>query len=57
MLLRHDGELVAIDAEATIIVGPDGARIPVGDSLVRLPGADGMHRLVDHDDRVVALVV
>ncbi|MGI8574599.1 MAG: CehA/McbA family metallohydrolase [Egibacteraceae bacterium] len=56
VLLRHDGELVAVDAETTTIVGPDGRRTPIRGPVRRLPWTDGMHRLVDEDDRVVALV-
>ena len=38
MLLRMDGELVAADAEGTILVGPDGPTARVGGPLARFSG-------------------
>jgi hypothetical protein len=55
VLLRVDGELVAIDAEGTILVGPDGPRAKISGSLARLPAAPGCHRLTDTTGATLAL--
>ena len=55
VLLRHDGELVAVDAAGTTLVGPDGARRPVRADAVRVSGGPGPHRLVDDTGRTLAL--
>jgi PHP domain len=47
LLLRAGDELVAIDAEGTILVGPDGPRARVRGPLARFPAAPGCHRLTD----------
>lgn len=56
VLLRHDGELLAVDADATTLIGPAGARTRVQGASVRLPGDPGPHRLVDDAGRALAFV-
>jgi hypothetical protein len=55
LLLRHDGDLVAIDADGLTLAGPHGPRARVGGELARFPGAPGYHRLLDGEDGTVAL--
>ena len=55
VLLRMDGELVAVGADGTILVGPDGPRARVRGSLARLPGGAGCHRLTDATGATLAL--
>ena len=55
VLLRHEGELVAIDADGLTLAGPDGPRARVRGELVRFPGAPGYHRLLDDEDGTTAL--
>jgi hypothetical protein len=55
VLLRHDGDLVAIDADGTILVGPHGPCARVRGDLTRLPGTAGPHRLTDPGGATVAL--
>ena len=55
MLLRHDGDLVAIDADVTILVGPHGPYARVRGDLTRLPGAAGPHRLTETSGATLAL--
>ena len=55
VLLRVDGELVAADAEGTILAGPDGPFALVRDALARFPGAAGCHRLIDVTGATLAL--
>jgi hypothetical protein len=55
LLLRHDGDLVAIEADGTILAGPDGPCARVRGELARLPGAAGAHRLLDASDATLAL--
>ncbi len=55
VLLRVGGELVAADAEGTILAGPDGPFALVRDALARFPGAAGCHRLIDVTGATLAL--
>jgi hypothetical protein len=55
VLLRHDGELVAIDADGLILTGPDGPVAQVTGDLCRLPGRPGHHRLLTPDGHTHAL--
>jgi hypothetical protein len=55
VLLRVDGELVAADAEGTILAGPDGPFALIRGALVRFPGAAGCHRLIDVTGATLAL--
>ena len=55
VLLRHDGDLVAIDADGTILVGPHGPCARVRGDLTRLPGTAGPHRLTDPGGATLAL--
>lgn len=54
-LLRVEGELVAIDAEGTLLAAPDGSRRLVREQRARLGDRPGPHWLEDHDARVLAL--
>jgi hypothetical protein len=55
VLLRHDGDLVAIDADGTTLAGSLGPCARVRDDLVRLAGADGPYRLLDPSGATLAL--
>ncbi len=55
LLLRHDEELVAIDAEGTVLEGP-GLREPIRGDRVTMAVGKGLCRLRDGRGRVVALV-
>jgi hypothetical protein len=55
VLLRQDGELVAVDADGTTLAGPRGPCARVRGDLARLPGAPGPHRLLDADGAALAL--
>ena len=55
VLFRHDGELVAVDADGTILAGPAGPRARVRGQLARLAGAPGPHRLLDATGGTLAL--
>jgi hypothetical protein len=57
VLLRVDGELVAADADGTILVGPDGPRARVRGSLARFPGRPGPLRLTDPSGATLALTL
>jgi hypothetical protein len=56
VLLRHDGDLVAIGGEGLTLAGPDGPRARVDGDLARFPDAPGYHRLLDDEDGTLALV-
>ena len=56
VLLRHDGELVAVQADGTILAGPHGPCARVRGDLARLPGAAGPHRLLDAGGATLALI-
>jgi len=55
VLLRHDGELVAVQADGTVLAGPGGPCARVRGDRARLPGAAGPHRLLDASGAVLAL--
>ncbi|SOD61684.1 hypothetical protein SAMN06297387_103308 [Streptomyces zhaozhouensis] len=56
LLLRLGDELLALDAEGTALVRPDGGRAVVHGDRVVLPAEPGPHRLETHENEVVALV-
>ena len=56
VLLRHDGELVAVGADGLTLAGPDGAYRRIIGDFARLPGAPGYHRLLTATGGTVALV-
>jgi PHP domain len=56
VLLRMDGELVAVDAGGTTLTGPDGPKARVSGPRQSFPGAAGYHRLVDDNGATLALV-
>ncbi|MDR0343889.1 MAG: CehA/McbA family metallohydrolase, partial [Nocardiopsaceae bacterium] len=55
LLLRAGDELLAIDAEGTVLAGPDGPRARVPGPLAAFPGGSGCHRLLDDSGATVAL--
>ena len=55
VLLRVDDELVAIDADCTLLVDTEGRRRPVHGDLARFPAAPGPHRLETPLASVVAI--
>lgn len=54
-LLRVDDELVAVDADGTLVVDMEGRRRPVRGELARFPAAPGPHRLETPMAAVVAV--
>ena len=55
VLLRDDGELVAIGADGLVLTGPDGAYRRVSGDRARLPGRPGYHRLLTPAGATLAL--
>ena len=55
VLLRVGDELIASDADGTILAGPDGPLARVRGELAKFPAADGCHRLVDPTGATLAL--
>jgi hypothetical protein len=56
VLLRHEGDLVAVDADGLTLAGPDGPCARVDGDLAWFPGEPGYHRLLDDQDGTHALV-
>jgi hypothetical protein len=56
VLLRQDGNLVAIGADGTTLAGPRGPWARVRGDLARLAGPPGPHRLLDVSGATLALV-
>jgi PHP domain len=56
VLLRQDGELVAVDADGITLAGPQGPCARIRGDLARLAGRAGPHRLLDADGATLALV-
>ncbi|HEY3734999.1 MAG TPA: CehA/McbA family metallohydrolase [Streptosporangiaceae bacterium] len=54
-LLRGDDELIAVDADGTVLAGPDGPRARVSGPRAAFPAAAGYHRLLDSSGATVAL--
>lgn len=55
VLLRNDGELVAVGADGLLLADPAGPYRRIGGDLTRLPGRDGYHRLLTPAGATVAL--
>jgi hypothetical protein len=55
VLLRHDGDLVAVDADGTTLAGPQGPCARIRGDEARLPGTAGTHRLLDARGATLAL--
>jgi PHP domain-containing protein len=55
VLLRMDGEFVAVGAEGATLAGPGGPRALVRSPLATFPAADGFHRLLDPTGATLAL--
>jgi hypothetical protein len=55
VLLRHDGELLAVAADGTTLAGPHGPCARVRGDLARLGTAAGPHRLVNPGGETLAL--
>jgi hypothetical protein len=55
VLLRHDGDLVAIDADGMTLAGPQGPCARVRGEEARLAGAAGPYRLLDASGATLAL--
>jgi hypothetical protein len=56
VLLRQDGELVAVDADGMTLAGPQGPCARIRGDLAWLAGRAGPHRLLDADGATLALV-
>jgi hypothetical protein len=56
VLLRLDGEFVAVDAEGTTLTGPSGPKARVGRSRQVFPAEPGYHRLTDDSGATLALI-
>lgn len=56
VLLRDDGELVAVDADGLVLADPAGPYRRISGDLARLPGRDGYHRLLTSGGATVALI-
>ncbi len=54
--VRHEAELVVVDAAGTTLHGPDGDRRRIAGDLVRLEASPGLYRLVADDGLTVALI-
>jgi PHP domain len=54
-LLRVGDELVACDADGTVLAGPDGPLARVRGRLAKFPATDGCHRLLDPTGAALAL--
>jgi PHP domain len=55
VLLRRDGEFVAVGADGTILAGSDGSRAVVRGEMAVFPAAGGYHRLLDITGATLAL--
>jgi len=55
VLLRMDGEFIAVGAEGATMAGPDGPFALVRSPLATFPAADGFHRLLDPTGATLAL--
>jgi hypothetical protein len=55
VLLRAGGELLAIDAEGTVLAGPDGPLAVVRGTRAAFGGSPGCHRLLDPRGATLAL--
>ena len=57
VLLRRDGELIAVSADGMTLAGPDGPVARTRGELATFPGAPGYHRLLDAQGATRALTL
>jgi hypothetical protein len=55
VLLRHEGDFVAIDADGLTLAGPQGPCARIRGERARLTAAPGPHRLLDASGATLAL--
>jgi hypothetical protein len=55
LLIRHDGNLVAVAADGLTLAGPEGGYLRVRGDPATLPGRGGYHRLLDGRGATLAL--
>ena len=55
VLLRMDGEFIAVGAEGATMAGPDGPFALVRSPVATFPAGDGFHRLLDPTGATLAL--
>ncbi len=55
VLLRREGELIAVGADGLVLAGPDGPVARARGELAAFPGAQGHHRLLDAKGATLAL--
>jgi hypothetical protein len=55
VLLRHDGDFVAVAADGLTLAGPEGGYLRVRGDRATLPGKPGYHRLLDGRGATLAL--
>jgi hypothetical protein len=55
VLMRQDGELVAVGADGLILAGPDGGYRRIHGDLARFPAAPGYHRLLTPTNSTASL--
>jgi PHP domain len=56
VLVRHDGEIVACDAEGATLLAPDRPPVTVATGRDRLPATGGPYRLADPEGRILAIL-
>ena len=57
VLLRMDGDLVAVGADGCLLAGPDGSRAMVRGDRAVFPAASGYHRLLSPSGATLALTL
>jgi hypothetical protein len=55
VLLRHEGDFVAIDADGLTLAGPSGPCARIRGDRARLTARAGPHRLLDASEATLAL--
>ncbi|MCP2322308.1 hypothetical protein HDA40_000815 [Hamadaea flava] len=55
LLIRLGDELLALDADGTVLIRPDGSRAVIRGDRVLLPAGDGLHLLETSSTEVVAI--
>ncbi|NUT01956.1 MAG: CehA/McbA family metallohydrolase [Hamadaea sp.] len=55
LLVRFGDELLALDADGTVLIRPDGSRVVIRGDRVTIPAGDGLHLLETATTEVLAL--
>jgi hypothetical protein len=55
VVLRHEDDVLVLDAEGALLIGPEEAARPIVSRRVRVPAGPGPYRVIDGAGQTLAL--